>query len=117
MVQQRIVKLSEEQKELREIICKGKAELIKSKCYFDVGVEGTVLRARVSGAGDTAVKFSFNIGGISKTKKSVRSDFFLGYDELDDNLIIQIKTFLGDVEEEEVAEENITVFTASAPAK
>lgn len=113
------VKLTEEEKALRALICDNKSELIDSKEYFDVGVDGVVLRARIIGAGNKAVKFCFNIGGISTKKKSTPSEFFLDYPELDDNLVLQIEEFLGAVEEEEeVTEENITLFNAPlVPAK
>ncbi len=113
------VQLTEEQKALRQMICDNKSELIDSKEYFNVGVEGTVLKARIVGAGKKAVKFCFNIGGISTKRKATPSEFFLDYPELDENLVLQIEDFLGATEEEEdVAEENITLFNAPlVPAK
>ena len=105
----KIVKLTDEQIALRAMICAHKQELIDSKEFFDVGVNGTVLRARVTGAGKKAVKFCFVIGGISKTEKGTPSEFFLDYPELDDNLVAQLEEFCGE-NVEEVADEDITFF-------
>ena len=111
------VQLTEEEKELRTLILDNKEDLIDSKEYFNVGVDGTVLRARIIGAGNKAVKFSFNIGGISKKSKATPSEFFLDYPELDDNLVCQIEDFLGEVAEEILEDANITRFTQPLPAK
>jgi len=111
------VQLTEEEKELRTLILDNKEDLIDSKEYFDVGVDDTVLRARIVGAGNKAVKFSFNIGGISKKSKATPSEFFLDYPELDDNLVCQIEDFLGEVAEEILEDANITRFTQPLPAK
>ena len=121
MVQKRsnkkLVKLTEEQKAFRELICDNKSDLIDSKEYFDVGVNGTVLKARIVGAGNKAVKFCFNIGGISKTAKATPAEFFLDYPELDDNLVAQIQDFLGEVAEEILDDSVITMFTQPVTAE
>jgi hypothetical protein len=114
-------KLTDEQKATRAMICDNKSELIESKEYFNVGVDSTVVRARVVGAGNKAVKFSFNLGGLSTVEKSTPCEFFLDYPELDDNLVIELEEFLGqaDGEDEEIADENITLFNVQQqlPAK
>ena len=114
------VKLTDEEKAFRAMVCDNKQELIDSKEYFDVGVNGVVLRARIVGAGQKAIKFCFNIGGVSTRKKATPSEFFLDYNELDDNLINQIEEFVGESvaeEEEEVDDENIVIFGQPVPAK
>ena len=110
-------KLTDEEKAFRQMVLDNKSDLIDSKEYFDVGVEGCVLKARIVGAGSKAIKFSFNIGGVSTKKKATPSEFFLDYNELDDNLICQIEDFVDDVEEE-VDDEVVTLFAPElVPAK
>lgn len=106
------VKLTDDEKAFRSMVCDNKSELIESKEYFDIGVNGTVLKARITGAGSKAIKFCFNIGGLSTKKKATPSEFFLDYNELDDGFVNQVEEFLGEVveEEEELDEELITLF-------
>lgn len=106
------VQLTEEEKAFRKLVCDNKADIIDSEEYFDVGVDGVVLKARITGAGNKAIKFCFNIGGISTKSKATPSEFFLDYNELDANLVRQVKEFVGEIEEdeEEIDDINITIF-------
>lgn len=106
----RNVVLTEEEKEFRQLVCDNKGDIIESEEYFDIGVNGLVLKAKIVGAGKKAIKFCFNIGGISTKSKATPSEFFLDYNEVDDNLIKQIQEFVGEVEEEEVDDAVITMF-------
>lgn len=115
-------KLTDEQKAFRAMVCDNKQELIDSHEYFDIGVESTVVKARITGAGQKAIKFTFNLGGMSTIEKSTPCDFFLDYPELDDNLVCQIEDIVNELvgeTEEEVEDENIVYFNTQQklPAK
>lgn len=113
------VELTNEQMTVKNLVCKNKKDLIDSKEFFEVGVNGVVLKARVAGAGESAMKFTWFLGGISKTAKATPQTFFLNWEELPDGLVAQLKAFCGGTDEEEISDENITTLPVQTelPAK
>lgn len=115
-------RLTDEQKAFRAMVCDNKQDLIDSQEYFDIGINDTVIKARVVGAGKKAIKFSFNLGGLSTLEKSTPCEFFLDYPELDDGLIEQIEDVVAefiDDTDDDINDENIVYFNTQQklPAK